>query len=222
MASYIIDEDIESKEACWATILDLEIKKYLIINKDKLNNYNIIVTKKDDIDLYLHEKYILNCLKNEKKIDLYKFSEEVLNDCKNNKFVAKKNKGPSFRDYISLFANFIYLIYTLTIPVFIYLIAEVDEIKPTYMNVWLLYSILLAIFAYFDDTKTKTIEGMNFAIDMMGLRNYIRDYSLLNEKDIKDNKITGRYLPFSIILGEAKRIESEYMINSSIENKYFK
>lgn len=208
MASYIVDNEIEEKEACWATILDLECKGYLKIDKSDENNYNIIVTEKIIKDLYVHEKYILNCLRSEKKIDLSNFVYLVINDCIDSKLVVISG---SVVDKI-----FKYLF------IFEFILAFFVSISVTCLLIFIILLIVLYIIHFFRVISKRRTKGYMFAVEMMGLKNYIRDYTLLNEKDITDNILVGKYLPYAIVLGETEKIENKYMMNSYIESKYFR
>ena len=51
------------------------------------------------------------------------------------------------------------------------------------------------------------------------LKNYIREYTLLNEKDFNYIQLIDKYIPYALALGEASKIEDLYFIE---ENDFFK
>ena len=51
------------------------------------------------------------------------------------------------------------------------------------------------------------------------LKNYIREYTLLNEKDFNYMELVDKYIPYALVLGEASKIEELYFIE---ENEFFK
>lgn len=92
----LIDSAIENEKDIIATILNLCAKKYLRLEKDT-TNYKIHILKETDdkpylteedikSKLYLNEKYVLNCLKNNtiKNIDYNKWYSLCLKDGENN------------------------------------------------------------------------------------------------------------------------------------------
>lgn len=222
MASFIIDEEIEEKEACWATILDLEVKNHLIINRDEFNNYNIIVTKKETKNLYQHEKYILECIENANKINISIFNKYVIEDCEKYKFIVKSKSNKSCMEIILLIVITIFMLYTAAIPAYLLILGErIEYSNWIFIKGWSIITTLMFGISFFVNNETRRIKGAIFAIEMKGLKNYIRDYSLLKEKDIDNIIVTGRYLPFAVALGLAEKIEDKYMINAALETRYF-
>ena len=75
----------------------------------------------------------------------------------------------------------------------------------------LFISSILVIVAYigkfFIKTHDKTAKGLEFAIKAKMLKNYIRDYTLLAEKNYDYITISDKYIPYALALGEATKIE---------------
>lgn len=217
MASFIIDKEIEEKEAFLATILDLQVKKYLRIDNTGVNNVNIVVINDKTEKLYSHEKYTLECLKNERDLDLFKFADCIRNDCKDAKFIIIRKTIWS--------KIFVVLIYIYIFLQFVCLILEKMNIVNFSFESALFITVLLPFFIYvgllFVSPEKRTIKGINFAVEMQGLKNYLRDYTLINEKDIEYTQLADRYIAYAVALGEAEKIEDKYMISTMLENKYF-
>ena len=214
MASYIVDKMIEKQEAYWATILDLEIKKYL--NKNDLTNSGI---KDETQSLYFHEQYVLECLKKGMKIDLSKFEKLVIKDCKDAKLVISVDTlgQKIYTSMVYLYViGFVFLSIIRILGIKFINMSEDVEIWYSFIY-YMLFPICLAVGSYFVTTEERTSKGYDFAIQMMGLKSYIRDYSLLKEKDLDYIVLTDRYIPYAIALGEADKIEEKYFIKI----KYF-
>lgn len=217
MASFIIDKETEEKEAFLATILDLQAKKYLKIDKTGDYSAKIVVINDEIENLYSHEIYTLDCLKNVIDLDLNEFEKCIRNDCKDAKLIIIK--GTIFEKII-LFL--VYLFFTLMF---------VGDVIETFSSIRfshefiLAYMLIYPFFIYtisaFASPYKRTTKGIDFAIEMQGLKNYLRDHTLINEKDIDYTQLADRYMAYSIALGEAEKIEDKYMINAALETRYF-
>ena len=201
MLSYLLDDFIEKNEDLLATILNLSIKK--IINIEQNNNGLLISVNENNNEiknLYYHEKYIINALKGKQKIDFKKFYEMVIFDCESNRLICiKKNPKINFLMEIRLMLALIGLFG---------LFVGMSVTRGPFL---LFISSILVIVAYigkfFIKTHDKTAKGLEFAIKAKMLKNYIRDYTLLAEKNYDYITISDKYIPYALALGEATKIE---------------
>ena len=196
MASYIIDNIVETKEAILATILDLSIKGFLEIQKEDTNE---VVVKSNSIkSLYSHEQYIINCIKNNEKVNHIEFEKRIVMDCyKKNLIIENKEK----RMFVVLL-----LISLAVIEVFTIL--------------GIIGCILYFLLNTFIRKYVHTDEGKEFALHVKQLKNFIKDYTLLKERDIEDIALFDRYIPYAIALGEADNIENKYIKYKDWQDKY--
>lgn len=202
--SYLLDDCVEKKEDILATILYLSLYKFL--NIEKINDrlvINVIASEADIQTLCYHEEYVINSLKERKKIDFKKFYEKVVYDCEINKLIRKKES--------SLIKFFI------TIRDIIALIAFIGlGIAFKFPNLWtFLFFIIFAIAAYIGKfvikTHDRTSKGIEFTAKAKMLKNYIKDYTLLNENDYSHMELVDDYIPYALSLGEADKIEEIYL-----------
>lgn len=138
ICTLLIDSSIENEKDIIATILNLCAKKYLKLEKNN-NNYKVYILKEiddkpyltdEDIKnkLYLNEKYVLTCLKNNtiKNIDYNKWYSLCLKDGENNGlYYNKQTENNSYKVDIN---------------------KEIKTDKKIMTIVWLLTTIILAYF----------------------------------------------------------------------------
>ena len=206
MASLVIDNYIERNEVILATILDLYVKKYININK--MNNKMIIKVLNKEVDeLYLHEMYVIETIQNKELIDITKFTELVEQDCIESKLMkrdSQKNLGVRTLGKFALIALFI-------CPLFM----AIDSLSQVFTLIWGISLIVLLVILNFVlpvlSSSSRTTKGNIEANKLRKLKNYLRDYTLLKERDLDYINIVDRYLPFALALGEASKLEKLYI-----------
>lgn len=213
--SYIFNMNIEERATILSSILDLHVKKYL--NIEKVNNkYCINVIKNDTKKLFFHERYIIACLSNSKLIEFTKFSELVEFDCKKELLIKDKE---------SIVIPLIMLIVFITsiISVMFLAINNIYSTEPQLiLTTFLLPGAIIYILFKIHNPYKRTLKGESLAKKAKGLKNFLKDYTLINEKDIDYTKITDRYLGFAIAINEAKNMEKLYIDNGQFLSKYIK
>ena len=68
----------------------------------------------------------------------------------------------------------------------------------------------------------RTNKGKELALKFKGLKNFLKDYTLLSERDINYINISDRYLPFSLGLGVANKLENSYIEYNKLISNYVK
>lgn len=205
MASYIIDTEVEEKEAFLATILDLQVKKYLKSDKNENNQYRFNLTKKGIQNLYLHEKYVLECFENKRDLNLNEFGKIVRKDCIDYKLIVIKH---------TILSKVLTEIFLMSMIIFMLMmfVGEIINISGEFILWYIIFQVFLYYVLLFVKIERRTCKGIDFAIEMKGLKNYIRDHTLINEKYIDYTKLVDRYIPFAIALGEAENIEDKILL----------
>lgn len=214
MLSYLLDDFIEKNEDLLATILNLSIKKNINIEENS-NGLLISVNEnsKEIQNLYSHEKYIIDALNQKQKINFGKFYEKVIYDCENERLIYKK-KNSLVKHLITIRK----LLAILSLFGLLFCVSNPYIFRG---------SVILAIIAYgakfIIKTHNKTSKGLEFAIKSKMLKNYIRDYTLLDEKDYDYIKLVDKYIPYALALGEANKIENLHvegnrLIKDIVEN----
>lgn len=215
MASYILDDQIEGPETLFGTALDLHTRKYLEIEK-KDTKIVFRVTKKDKENLYEHEKYFLNAVN--KDLELGEFTSCVIRDCIREKLISKNNKRivnllryklQALGSKLLWFLGFVLLVKFDFIPEKI--IRDIIYFSIVCTGVGLALIVLGEILKFLIPEYKKENRGKMFFLKARGLKNYIRDYTLLEEKDFDYNTLVDRYLGYAVALGECEKIEKVYI-----------
>jgi len=214
IASLLLDYKIEGNEGVLATILDLHAKKYLkTYKKDK--KLEIEIANENTENLYLHEKYIIDCLKKKELIEVMKFQDKVEEDCVNNKLVNKKELNPYWIKTISfeLKTGIIFMLLETFFP---------ESWFKTAFIINVIALIMTFVFLSAIKKHIRTNKGKELALKFKGLKNFIKDYTLLAERDIDYINIIDRYLPFALALGVANKLEDSYIEYNRLISNYVK
>lgn len=225
--SYIDDFKIDNKDII-ATVLSLKLKEKIVIEDD------IKVVNDDTSELEENEKFILECLKEKKEIDFSKFKELVMIDCLNKKLIINNN------DYLLLRKRRIkrYIIsYILVIITETIIFTQFNNIN----NLWLsLVIFILAVFLllaipfmpiigiiYLNASDVfnalnpfyRTKLGVKINKKIEGLKNYIKDFSNLENKKAKEIELWDEYLIYSVMFDINNKVVEELENKVNIVNK---
>ena len=215
MASYILDDQIEGPETLFGTALDLQTRKYLEIEK-KDTKIVFKVTQKDKQNLYEHEEYFLNAIN--KGLELGEFTRCVIRDCIREKLISKNNKRivnllrykfQALGSKLLWFLSLVLLVKFDFIPEKI--IRAIIYFSIVCTGVGILLIISSEVLKFLIPEYKKENRGEMFFLKARGLKNYIRDYTLLEEKDFDYNTLADRYLGYAVALGEGEKIEKAYI-----------
>lgn len=228
---YIDDYKIDESTII-STLMSLELKK-IISFKDKIE---ILTNEVDSLDN--NEKYIFQQIKNGniqkgniKKIIISEYEDNIIKDCKEYKLLDEKNDIK--KKIVSKVISCI-LIYTFVIGMIIFLPLIISYILSNanayyeifILLVFIMYVVLLVlaiiypiisivyIATYFSMNKVnpyiRNNNGKDINRKLEGLKNYIKDMSLLEDKS-KDHMILWEdYLIYSVVFGINKKIIDEY------------
>ena len=219
--SYVDDFKLEEKDIV-ATLMSLELKKKIKI-EDKIK-----LVDENEENLEENEKYILDKIKNNKikDINILTFEKKVISDCINDGLLEEKT---DIKKKIIKKILICVLIYALLIIGFNFLPMAFNNIQSDNWIVVFLLAMIIIFFAmvifpfttivyirsyYFMNKlnpyiRNKKAKDINSKLE--GLRNYIKDYSLLGQKDHKDIIIWDNYLIYSVMLGQNTEIVDEIM-----------
>ena len=170
MASYLIDISVEEGKDILATILDLNVRKYLTYLKDDNNELKIKFENKNIDNLYIHEKYIINQIKNNELINPKEFSNRVKEDCIKEGLI--KEKDNNIFDII--------ILSTFILSPVIGLIFGKAELG-SFLFIICIIMILLRAGMDFDRTK----KGKKASLKYKGLKNYLKEYTLVKTRDVE-------------------------------------
>ena len=193
IASLLYEFKIDVYKDYTATILELCNKKFINFIGNS-TNYEFQILKSDDETVYLqeHEKYVFNCISQKIEFNSKKFKKLIIHDAIHYDFIKYNNTSrlSSILNILYLFA-FIFLVSSSSFLFFI-----------TFIFIsWMTFIIKSKEF-------TRTEKGVELAKQISELKNFIRDYTLINEKNIDHVKLLGEYISYAISLDEAKQIEN--------------
>lgn len=200
--SYVYNKKINYKDILISTLIGLEKEKILEFDYDK--KY-IKVLSSETTGLCEYEKYILELLRSNEKNDIIlfpKLKKIILNENFriNIKGMIKKSSkekgyykttdfGHSFMIYI-LFLNYF-------ITLFCCFFLQNGEISILcFAN-----EILLLFLAYIENKKIyiRTSKGKMLSQKLNGLKNYLVDFSIINERNVEDINLWDYYILYAII-----------------------
>ena len=209
--SYIDDYKLNSKDII-STILNLKLKKYIDIKDNKF-----IIVNNDYSKLENNEQYILNNIN--KNINIFIFQNIVLEEAINKGLIESKiNKSKIIKNIIiytiiivlSMCLTFYLLSNNIGLIYFISLIS-LTIIFPIYE----LY-IISIILSFIKNRYVRTKKGKEINEKLEGLKNYLKDFSNLDEKDVEEIKLWEDYLIYSVLFNQNTNIINE--IGSILQN----
>ena len=224
--NYVDDFQINLKKEIIATLLNLELK-----GKIKLNYNEIEIISNNDDNLKLTEKDVFNSIKDGKVIISKKFADvlrkNAIEEAINDKLLIKMTKKEKIINGIIIFTPIVLIELILIILYNIsYLILDRFQVSTTVfyflsvfpmIDLFLITGILgisIATFIqYMKENKNmynRTEEGSNINKKIEGLKKYIKDYSLLDEKEKELLRIWDEYLIYSVLFSQNKEILNKF------------
>lgn len=225
IVGYLDDLDL-NKNKLIAELLYMKRKGVLDIKNDGIeivDNYDVIELKKSELAILQKiskGKLIFDCVEDflleEKKL--------VSEESKNLQFVTKKESKSKARSILliifSLLVAFAFYIFIEILTQSIVAKKLIFDITFDYfvpiMILLLLFSPLLGIFVFCEydkyrgDTYKRTSKGQEINRKLEGLKNYLKDYSMMDEREAKEIELWEDYLIYSVMFGHNKKIIEEY------------
>ncbi len=199
--SYIDDYQITNKDLI-ATILNLELKKYISIDK----NNKITILNNNFTNLSKSEEYILKNLNDLNKISYYNWLILIQEEAKNKGLITnnKKNKKHLF----ALIATFILISLDLIV-----LFMTKSILKVFFLMLFLFPIYGVTIYFYLSSVNqqhyTRSKLGNEINLKLEGLKNFLKDFSILDERDKKEIILWKEYLIFSVMFNQNENIIKE-------------
>lgn len=202
-----------------ATILELHIKKYINI-LDFNNDVRIDKGKNEDFSkLEQHELYVYNCVMNKIKFQEEEFKKLILQDAEEKQLILLKDNTNLQK---------ICIIMILILFASIYMIILINNIKiKSLETILFMFVILIPILGYakeiYNFIKESVInlltryklgkKGKEELKNIIGLKNYLNEYTLIKDRDINFVQVLDEYIPYAISLGQATKVE-KYIKNN--------
>lgn len=218
--SYLVNNNIETKKDLPATILNLSVKNVIKLQEDDKGNINIVDLKNTDLvdKLGVDEKYAYEMVTSTidtKKIVEWK--EKVREEYDKYKFSKKHKKS---------FVRYLFGAYAIT-----FVVLFIMQLVFSYSGDWekqgdMFMSMIFVIFftiwflpivfcmnskkkADFKDTYT--IKGAIELNRWKKFAKFIKDFTLINQKDYESVVILGKYLSYSVALGLNNKCDKELL-----------
>lgn len=214
--SYIDNMSFKFESTAIATLLSLKQKKYIDFNNNQIIKSNNL----SNLDLKNTENYILSSISNGKAhISKNTLQNNIIKDSlKEGLIEANYNLEKSIcKKIIMLICIFIFLLI---------IVIAIDDIFANFIGIMLfiittafpLGSIIYIIRYYMENVNNplfRTTKGNEINKNLEGLKNYIKEYSLLKEKDDDSLTLWEDYLIYAVIFGQNNKITedlSKYII----------
>ncbi len=209
IASLIYDLKIDVYKDYTATILYLCIKKYLNLVKDG-DTYKVeLVQQQDYSSLGRCEKYVLDIVENKIKFDENQFKKEIIEEAQEKELITDKkySKIPKIILILILIITFLIIAYNINKIVFIALFSILGAIAYALYLIIKMKNQDQITFDFVSTEYIRTKNGKNMALLLNGLKRYIKEYTLIKEKEIDYIKILENYIPYALALNEADAVE---------------
>lgn len=216
IASLLLDNVFEESVDIPAIILSLIGNNVLNYENKKLSVQHI----EDFSDLYNHEKYVYECIKGNKKIQSDKFREYVIEDALKSKYIKKNDVKDPWKKSILIFITLTIL--TCVCPI---CLSRLPEFLQYSIIVILLISTITSPIAVFnkyeldvDNPYKNTRLGNKEVRKLLGLKKYLKEFSMIDKKEIKEVIIWEDYLAYAYMFGINKKIFEEFKELQQINN----
>ena len=222
--SWIDDFDLEEKDII-AEILQLENKGVISVNEEKL----IINQNYDRTSLKHSQQYILDNIQNGKLKDINKniLQQKVINDALKDGLIEEKKdfKKRKIKNIIMSFLGFIIIIiisklFSMKINGIhienTYILLLIFTIGIILTLILIFYPIISAISLvritdkYKSDPYFRTENGNELNRKIEGLKKFLKDYTLLDERGKEQLVVWKEYLVYSVLFNDNKIILNQY------------
>lgn len=215
IASYLLDLSLETTDYT-ATIAYLMSKGYIELEGDKA-----ILRKDSILDLSQHERYALQAVLKNVKFNYEDFKKYIIADAEKMGYIKRGARSTHFlrNFFCDIAICFTTMMFAESVKIaFIKTILEIiGFITGIGMFVIIGYTIFL-LSKYTNESYHRTELGEVEAKKWTGVKNYLKDYTMISERDLKDTVLFDDYIPYAISLNEAKNIE-KYIENNEAYRK---
>lgn len=208
LLGYIDDFKIEQNDII-ASILNLQLKNYIMIDENK----NIKIINQDFTNLNKEEQYILE---NINSLNLLTLNNILVNEGVN-KDLLKSNLN--FKKIILNFAIYL-LIALISFILMFYISFNFQDISTTLIIIFvIIIVVILPIYTIFLIAYTinlikysyvRTEKGKEINKKLEGLKNFLKDFSILDEREQKEISIWKEYLVYSVLFNQNKNIIADF------------
>ena len=223
--SWIDDFKLEIPKDIIAELLQLENEKVIKINEDNIE----MLENFDTNNLNETQKYLLSCIEDGKvkNISEIKLQETVRKDALKHKIVEQREESKKKKKKRMFKAILIAVIVNIVMRVAFNIISKMNfENNMIPIISFVIYVIALMIFALYPtiviisfiiynvkstlDPYFRTKEGEELNRSIEGLKNYLKDYTLLDEQEKDGIVVWEEYLVYSVLFNQNKKMIEKY------------
>ena len=217
ICSLIYDLKIDVYKDYTATILYLCTKKYIELVKYG-NTYKFKLGKQKDFSgLNICERYVLDIVINKNKFDEFKFQQLIFKEAQERKLIVEKRCIEKIKKILFVVIAIILLVITARTNI---ILAAVCSGILFSVIVSMLYKYTYRLSEGYSKEKEykRTEDGKKLAILFKRLKKYIKEYTLIKDKEIDHVQVLESYIPYALALGEADAIEEFIKHNEQYRN----
>lgn len=203
-----IDNFTIDRNTIIATLMSLQLK-------GKIDN-ELSIINEDITDLDENEKFIYNNISNLNKVDLHEFEKIIMKDCKKYNLLAEKKHKTLEVELRGIFAVIAIIIINNILPnainsnfwiTAILMLIEVGAIiaMPILIVRFIAYVLMQSESPYIRSNKAKELNE-----NLEGLKKYLEDYSMIQERTEKELAVWEDYLIYSVIFNQNSNLIEEY------------
>lgn len=208
--AYIDNMEFDYNKTIVLTLLYLKQKKIIDFDHGKIMRFN----NTDHIAIRETENIILNSIQNNKiTIDEHVLKNYVIKDALKQRLIEANY---NFKDKAQKHAIRSILIFVFMVIIFLLLMKFnkiVSVLLIFFIPIYLISSIIFFI-TYFikhnEDPCFRTKKGEDINRKLEGLKNYIKEYSLLKDKNDNSIELWEEYLIYSVLFNQNQVIVKEY------------
>ena len=221
--SWIDDFKLEIPKDIIAELLQLENKKFIKINENNIE----LLENFDTNTLNETQKYLLSCIEDGKvkNVSQIKLQETVRKDALQHKIVEQREESKKKKRMIK--AILIAVIVNIVMKVAFNIISEMNfENNMIPIISFIIYAIVFIIFSFYPmiliisyiiynikstlDPYFRTKEGEELNRSIEGLKNYLKDYTLLDKQEKDGIVVWEEYLVYSVLFNQNKKMIEKY------------
>ena len=220
MASFILDENIDILLDIKAVKINMLLNGYL---KEEDGFY--IIIEKNPENLKKHERYVYECIKANEWIIENIFQKCLYEDLLKEGYIIEKKKNIFLKILkgIITIVGFYYVCFGISKIIPIIFNLSNDAISKISVSIFMAYILLLpfllAIVFRVKSKYKRTDLGKKHAVQWKKLKNFINDFTTINEKDEEYYILLEKFIPYAIGLGMAEKIENNIFNEYNEKNK---
>ena len=210
IASFLLDLSLETTDYT-ATVAYLMSKGYI-----ELEGEEIILRKDSILNLSQHERYAIQAVLKNVKFNYEDFNKYIIADAEKMGYIKKGSRSTHFvRNFcldLVTCATCMMTSENMDDGILKTILESIGFVTGIGMFVIIAYSIFL-LSKYSNESYHRTELGEIEAKKWTGVKNYLKDYTMISQRELKDTALFDDYIPYAISLNEAKNIE-KYIENN--------